>query len=207
MTLVHHILPSSGPVQGTLVFLHGLGDSPAGWSFLPSALPLPGLEVILVQAPIPYGPGWSWYDFEHPSRGRLDIGDSRTAVSALLDHLGRPAEKTFLGGFSQGAVMSIETALRGARPLAGVLAISGYVPLLEDYPAALTTRGCAIPILATHGPWDQVLPLEMVRPQMESLRSSGADLRFETFDKAHDLDMEEELPRIQEWIREKFSLA
>lgn len=207
MTLVHHILTSRGPVQGTIVFLHGLGDSPAGWSFLPAALSIPGLEIILVQAPIPYGPGWSWYDFENPGRGRLDIGDSRTAVSALLDHLQRPAEKTILGGFSQGAVMSIETALRGHLPLAGVLAISGYVPLLEDYPDALSKEGAAISILATHGPWDQVLPLEMVRPQMESLRSSGADLQFETFDKAHDLDMEEELPRIQGWIREKLSLG
>lgn len=207
MTLVHHVVPATGPVQGTLVFLHGLGDSPAGWSFLPSTLSLPGLEVVLVQAPISYGPGWSWYDFENPRRGRLDIGESRSAISSLLDFLDRPAGKTILGGFSQGAVMSIETALRGARPLAGVLAISGYVPLLEDYPSALSPQGTAIPILATHGPWDSVLPLDMVRPQMEALRSLGANLAFETYDKAHDLDMEEELPRIQGWVREKLSLA
>ena len=47
----------------------------------------------------------------------------------------------------------------------------------------------------------------MVRPQMEALRSLGANLAFETYDKAHDLDMEEELPRIQGWVREKLSLA
>lgn len=207
MTLVHHIIPGAGPVRGTLVFLHGLGDSPAGWSFLPSALSLPGLEIVLVQAPIPYGPGWSWYDFENPRRGRLDIGDSRSAASALLDLLDRPDGRTILGGFSQGAVMSLETALRGMRPLAGVLAVSGYVPLLEDYPAALSKVGTTIPILATHGPWDSVLPLDMVRPQMEALQTMGTGLLFETFDKAHDLDMEEELPRIQGWIRERLDLA
>lgn len=207
MTLVHHVVPCVGPVQGTLVFLHGLGDSPAGWSFLPAALALPGLEVILVQAPIPYGPGWSWYDFENPRRGRLDIGQSRAALSELLDQLDKVPAKTVLGGFSQGAVMSIDTALRGSLPLAGVLAISGYVPLLEDFPASLSKAGESIPVLATHGPWDNVLPLDMVRPQMEGLRSLGAKLEFETFDKAHDLDLEEELPRIQGWIREKLSLA
>lgn len=207
MTLAHHVLPCAGPVQGTLVFLHGLGDSPAGWSFLPAALALPGLEVVLVQAPISYGPGWSWYDFENPRRGRLDIGESRSAVAALLDLLDRPSEKTILGGFSQGAVMSIETALRGVRPLAGVLAISGYVPLLEDYPSALSDQGARIPILATHGPWDNVLPLDMVRPQMEAIQALGTGLVFETYDKAHDLDMEEELPRIRGWIRDGLSLV
>lgn len=207
MTLVHHVATGPGPARGTLVFLHGLGDSLSGWSFLPAALELPGLEVVLVQAPMPYGPGWSWYDFENPRRARLDIGQSRSAVSELLAHLDRPSGSTVLGGFSQGAVMSLETGLRGNLPLAGILAISGYVPLLEDFPASLSPEGARIPALATHGPWDTVLPLEMVKPQMEGLRQAGADLSFETYDKAHDLDVEEELPRIRGWLSERLSLA
>lgn len=207
MTLVHQIAPISGPVQGTLLFLHGLGDSLAGWRFLPEALSLKGLEVILVQAPIPYGPGWSWYDFENPKRGRFDIAQSRESVLELLGHLDRPSERTILGGFSQGAVMSIESGLRGAASLAGILAISGYVPLLEDYPAAFSGAGRRTPVLATHGPWDSVLPLDMVRPQMEGLRAAGADLLFETYDKAHDLDLEEELPRIRTWIGDRLALG
>lgn len=207
MTLVHHVVPCPGPVRGSLVFLHGLGDSPAGWSFLPAALTLPGLEIILVQAPIPYGPGWSWYDFENPRRGREDIGDSRRALLELLAHLDRPAGRTVLGGFSQGAVMSIEGGLRGPLALAGVLAISGYVPLLEDYPKAFSPTGAAVPVLATHGPWDSVLPLDMVRPQMEALAGAGANLVFETYDKAHDLDLEEELPRVRTWLEERLALA
>lgn len=207
MSLLHQIAPSSGPVRGTLLFLHGLGDSLAGWRFLPEALSLDGLEVVLVQAPIPYGPGWSWYDFENPKRGRLDIAQSREAVLELLRLLGRPAGRTVLGGFSQGAVMSIEAGLRGSTTLAGILAVSGYVPLLEDYPAALSQPGARTPILATHGPWDSVLPLDMVRPQMEGLRAAGADLLFETYDKAHDLDLEEELPRMRTWIAERLELV
>jgi len=207
MTLVHHVIVPSTPVRGTLVFLHGLGDSLSGWSFLPDALDLPGLEIVLVQAPIPYGPGWSWYDFENPLRGREDIADSRRALEALLSELGRIPGATVLGGFSQGAVMSIDTALRGTRPLAGVLAISGYVPLLEDFPAAFGSAAPGIRVLATHGPWDTVLPLDRSRVQMQALAERGANLAFEVFDKAHDLDVEEELPRIRSWLVEQLGLS
>lgn len=103
--------------------------------------------------------------------------------------------------------MSIEGGLRGPLALAGVLAISGYVPLLEDYPKAFSPTGAAVPVLATHGPWDSVLPLDMVRPQMEALAGAGANLVFETYDKAHDLDLEEELPRIRTWLEERLALA
>jgi phospholipase/carboxylesterase len=179
-----------------------LGDSEQGWTFFQQALGLPWLEVVLVRAPTPYFGGFSWYDFEDPSKVAQDLASSRQALGELLDHLAIPPERLILGGFSQGAVMSLEMTLRAAIPWAGTLAVSGYLPLWKDYPAAF---GAGLPrqrILATHGPWDPVLPYETSRRHMHHLKEHGAPVVFETFDKGHDLDMGEELPRVRAFLSE-----
>lgn len=208
-SLVHRIEPSRAERTGTLVFLHGLGDSPAGWDFLPDALELPGLEVVLVQAPIPYGPGWAWYDLDpslRPSAGTCaDIAESRGLLESLLVELGRPTQSVVLGGFSQGSVMALETGLRSELPLAGLLCISGYVPLIADYPAGFGHRAAQRRILCTHGSRDQVIPLDFAQSQVQALAAMGIGIEMETFDKPHGLDEEEELPRIREWLRETFA--
>jgi phospholipase/carboxylesterase len=208
-SLVHHVIPSTAPRRGTLVFLHGLGDSPAGWSFLPHALELPWLEIVLVQAPIPYGPGWAWYELDPSLRPtantRADIAASRGLLESLLGELGRPTESVVLGGFSQGSVMALETGLRSALPLAGLLCISGYVPLIADFPGGFGPRALERRILCTHGTWDQVIPHAFSESQSEALAAMGVPIRMETFDKPHGLDEEEELPRIRTWLEETFA--
>ena len=204
--LVHRRIASTEATQRTLVFLHGLGDSLAGWSFLPEALELPWLEVVLVQAPIAYGPGWSWYELDSSLRStgrtRLDIVANRAKVAVLLDHLGLDPARTILGGFSQGAVLSLETGLRSDKTLAGILPVSGYVPLLEDYPAGFGSAIDSQRILATHGHWDQVIPHALAQTQMQELAARGAPLVFESYDKAHDIDIHDELDRIRDWVSE-----
>jgi phospholipase/carboxylesterase len=207
-TLVHHIVPARAERKGTLVFLHGLGDSPAGWSFLPQALELPWLEIILVQAPIPYGPGWAWYELDPSlrptSNTRTDILKSSGLLESLLGKLGHPTESVVLGGFSQGSVMALETGLRSELPLAGLLCISGYVPLLADFPAGFGSRALERRILCTHGTWDQVIPHAFSQSQAQALAAMDVRIEMETFDKPHGLDEEEELPRIQAWLTETF---
>ena len=206
---VHHIVPSTAPRRGTLVFLHGLGDSPAGWSFLPQALELPWLEIVLVQAPIRYGPGWAWYDLNPSLRAtettREDITGSRGLLESLLGELGRPTESVVLGGFSQGSVMALETGLRSDLPLAGLLCISGYVPLLADFPAGFGSQALVRRILCTHGNMDQVIPHDFSESQAKALAAMGVRIEMETFDKPHGLDEEEELPRIKAWLQETFA--
>jgi predicted esterase len=210
-SLVHHIVPSTAERGGTLVFLHGLGDSPAGWSFLSQALELPWLEIVLVQAPIRYGPGWAWYDLNPSLRAtettRDDIGRSRGLLESLLGELDRPTESVVLGGFSQGSVMALETGLRSDLPLAGLLCISGYVPLLADFPAGFGSRALERRILCTHGDMDQVIPHTFSEGQAKALAAMGVRIEMETFDKPHGLDEEEELPRIKAWLEETFAQA
>ncbi|MEN9354782.1 MAG: hypothetical protein RL318_2107 [Fibrobacterota bacterium] len=194
--------PSSVPAKRTLVFCHGLGDSEQGWTFLQKALGLPWLEVVLVRAPTPYFGGFSWYDFENPANIARDLEASRKALGELLDHLAIPASQLLLGGFSQGAVMTLEMTVRAAAPWAGSLAISGYMPLWKEYPAAFGAGLSGQRILATHGPWDPVLSYETSKKHMTFLKENGAPLEFETFDKAHDLDMDEEIPRLRTFLSE-----
>ncbi len=204
--LIHHRIPSAKPASRTLVFLHGLGDSLAGWSFLPEALGLERLEIVLVQAPIPYGPGWSWYELDQSLRStaktKNDIQESRGKILALLSHLELDLSRTILGGFSQGAVMSLDTGVRFDEIFAGLLAISGYVPLLEDFPQCFGKAIANQRVLATHGHWDPVIPHALAQSQMTELARRGAPLEFESFDKAHDLDVDEELDRIRAWMSE-----
>jgi phospholipase/carboxylesterase len=194
--------PATQPIRRTLVFMHGLGDSEQGWTFLQQALELPWLEVVLVRAPEPYFGGYSWYDINTPERVAPDIAVSRQKLSELLDHLAIPREQLLLGGFSQGAVMAAEMTLRANESWAGSLCISGYVPLWRDYPANFGSGWKGQRILATHGPWDTVLPLDMARKQWGHLQEQGVELSFETFDKGHDLNMEEELPRLRQFLSE-----
>src|SRR5213080_116489 len=122
-----------------MVVMHGLGDSIAGFRWLPSALNLPWLNYLLVNAPDSYYGGYSWYNFIG------DIGPgvqrSRKLLFELLEAqpaAGFPADQITLGGFSQGCLMSLEVGLRYPDRLAGIIGISGYIcnpeKLIADLP-------------------------------------------------------------------------
>src|SRR5438270_2971657 len=114
--------------RSLLIMLHGLGDSIAGYRWLPPALDLPWLNYLLVNAPEEYYGGYSWYDFA----GDIvpGVNRSKKLLAELLDaqkEKGFPPDQITLGGFSQGCLMSLETGLRYPHRLAGIVGISGYV--------------------------------------------------------------------------------
>src|SRR5262245_21960032 len=92
-----------------LVALHGLGDSPAGYRWMPQELAIPNLNYLLVNAPDPYYTGYSWYDFSGDEG--VGIQRSRKLLFELLDaqcERGFPTEETVLFGFSQGCLMTVD---------------------------------------------------------------------------------------------------
>src|SRR5579863_469916 len=96
-----------------MVVLHGLGDSSAGFHWLPEALDLPWMNYLLVNAPTPYYNGYAWYDFFGEMAKGLD--QSRKLLFELLDAQrpkGFPTEQTILLGFSQGCLMTVEAGAR-----------------------------------------------------------------------------------------------
>src|SRR6185437_10844809 len=159
--------------------LHGLGDSIAGYRWLPSALNLPWLNYLLVNAPDAYYGGYSWYDFS----GDISPGveRSRKLLFELLgaqSAAGFPAEQITLGGFSQGCLMSLEVGLRYPHRLAGIVGISGYVCEPERLLKELSPVARQQRILVTHGTQDPMVRFAATRAQMQLLQDAGLNLEF-----------------------------
>ena len=189
-----------------LIALHGLGDSTAGYRWMPSALRLPWLNYLLVNAPDDYYGGYSWYDFAgNPGPG---IERSRKLLFALLDAQranGFPTEETVLFGFSQGCLMTVDVGFRYSHQFAGLVGVSGYVHeparlLQELSPVAKEQR-----MLFTHGTQDPIIPCAEVRRQVDGLKSAGLNITWREFAKVHTIAGDEELDVIRDFVSGVFS--
>jgi len=189
-----------------LIALHGLGDSTAGYRWMPSALRLPWLNYLLVNAPDDYYGGYSWYDFAgNPGPG---IERSRKLLFGLLDAQranGFPTEETILFGFSQGCLMTVDVGFRYPHRFAGLVGVSGYVHeparlLQELSPVAKEQR-----MLFTHGTQDPLIPCADVRKQVDGLKSAGLNITWREFAKVHTIAGDEELDVIRDFVSGGFS--
>jgi phospholipase/carboxylesterase len=184
-----------------MLVLHGLGDSLGGYRWLPEAMGLPWLSYRLVNAPDHYFGGYSWYDFA----GDVETGvrRSRRLLQGLLaecEREGHPAERTFLFGFSQGGLMTLDVGLRHERVLAGCVAVSGYVHDPEGLLRELSPVARQQRVLATHGTWDPLIPIGPVRQQIGRLRGAGLAIEWREFPKEHTIAGEEELGVIRGFV-------
>jgi phospholipase/carboxylesterase len=184
------------------VALHGLGDSPAGWRWLPGALDLPWLNYLLVNAPDEYFGGYSWFDY--PGDSAPGIHRSRQLLFELLDDLRAknfPADQITLGGFSQGCLMTIETGLHYPHRLAGLVGISGWVFEIENLLRDLTPVARTQRLLVTHGHFDPLIPFAGVREQIQKLQTAGLNVQWNEFPKEHTIHGTEEITVIREFVR------
>ena len=185
-----------------LVMLHGLGDSTAGYRWLPALLKLPWLNYILVNAPDPYFGGFSWYDFAgDPLPG---IARSRKMLFDLLDAKrteGFPTEQTTFGGFSQGCLMTWEVGLTYPHVFAGLVGISGYIHDAEKLLAIQSATAKQQRFLVTHGRQDQMIPFKAVQDQVTQIKAKGINVEWHEFMKAHTIAGEEEIDVIRKFIR------
>jgi phospholipase/carboxylesterase len=184
-----------------LIVLHGRGDSPAGFSFLPEALAIPELDYLMLQAPEPYYDGYSWYD--HPPNQLPGITRSRVLLEETLTAVWRQGyapERTLLFGFSQGCLMTLEFGSRYAHRLAGYVGISGYAYDVDAIVREAVPENRAGPWLITHGTRDDVLPVDRSRAQMEQLQAAGFALEYREYAKSHTIDDLDEIPFLRKWI-------
>lgn len=184
-----------------MIALHGLGDSIAGYRWLPSVLRLPGMNYLLVNAPDSYFGGFSWYDFSgEPGPGILR---SRKLLFDLLDAQrakGFPTEQTILFGFSQGCLMTVDVGLRYPHLFAGLVGVSGYVFEPEILLKELSAVAKQQRLLFTHGTQDPLIPFAQVREQINSLKAAGLPIEWHEFVKEHTIAGEEELEVIRKFI-------
>lgn len=204
-TLETELVPAADRASRRLmVVLHGLGDSREGYRWLPGALNLPWLNYLLVNAPDPYYGGYSWYDLAGDARPGVER--SRRLLTALLEEqerAGFPSAQTVLFGFSQGGLMTLDVGFRFARPLAGLVGISGYVHQPEQLLEQLSAAAFQQHALVTHGTDDPIIPFAAVREQINLLKAAGLRIDWREFVKEHTIAGEPEIEVIRDFVRRR----
>lgn len=133
-----------------------------------------------------------WYD--NTLRVPAEIQQSRDLISDLISVQlddGVAPENIFLVGFSQGAVMSIDTALRYPVRLGGIVSLSGYVLDPERLREEQHPANRRIPIYLAHGMRDQILDIEIGRENHRVLTDLGYDVEYHEYDTAHRVSSDE----------------
>jgi len=187
---------AGGDPQGLLVLHHGRGTDERDLLGLADFLdPERRLRVVTPRAPLqlPGSPGYHWYlvpRVGHPDPQTFEA--ARAALAELHDRLweesGIGPERTVLGGFSMGAVMSYATGLSAERPpVAGILAFSGFVPTVEGWEPALADRTGTRAFLS-HGSRDPVIGIEFAERAQELLAEGGLDVTYRTSELGHQID-------------------
>lgn len=196
MALVRLERPAAGAPQGLLVLHHGRGTDEGDLLGLADALdPERLLWVVAPRAPLtlPGSPGYHWYlvpRVGHPDPESFEA--ARAALAELHDELwaqsGVGPERTVLGGFSMGAVMSHAMALSAERPaVAGILAFSGFVPSVAGWEPALADRTATRAFIA-HGRADPVIGVEFGRRARDLLSAGGLEVAYRESDLGHQIE-------------------
>lgn len=208
--------------QYAVIWLHGLGAD--GSDFVPVVPELgledaPGVRFIFPHAPeipVTCNGGYimpAWYDIislDKHSR-RVDEGGilhSRTAIRQLIEReieRGIPSERIFLAGFSQGGAIAYTTALTHPAKLAGVIALSTYIPsagLLAE--ASAVNRD--IPVFSAHGSDDDVVSIELGLAARDLLVERGYQVEWQVYPMPHSVCIEE-VQAIGVWLKSRMVSA
>jgi phospholipase/carboxylesterase len=196
MMLDHIVVPDDlDNPDFTILGLHGRNAS--GSAFLPFVrqMQFERTRWILPSAPYaaPDDHDVRWW-FEHEQQNTDEIASSRLGIGALIDAQiadGVPPENIFLIGFSQGAVMALDAALRYPRRLGGVAALSGYVAHPDLLSAERHPANMRVPIFLAHGIKDDVLTIDVGRRNSEVLSSLGCTVDYREYDTAHRISSQE----------------
>ena len=188
----------------SIIWLHGLGAD--GHDFVPIAeeLALPEVRYVFPHAPVrPISlnngyPMRGWYDIFglglESQQDEAGIRAMQMEIEALIAEeisRGIPAERIVLAGFSQGGAMALQTALRHPARLAGVLALSTYLPIKQALAAEQHASNKTTPIFMAHGTDDTVILPGTAAMSRDVLREHGYALEWHTYDMPHSVCAEE----------------
>ncbi|MGY8562066.1 alpha/beta hydrolase [Paracidovorax citrulli] len=208
--------------QWAVIWLHGLGAD--GHDFAPVVPELlrphwPAIRFVFPHAPvqpITINNGVrmrAWYDIlgmDFRSRAdKVGVTASVQALDALVEAeiaRGIPAERILLAGFSQGGAVILSAALRWTRPVAGLIALSTYLPDLQAAADARVVDGIRPPVFMAHGRQDPVIPLAVAVDTAGVLNTLGFPIEWHEYPMAHAV-CAEELQALGDWLDARFASA
>ncbi|MGH8991518.1 MAG: thioredoxin [Acidimicrobiia bacterium] len=194
MELVTHVV-TNGPSPARLFLLiHGKGaDEHDLEPLLPHLDPGGRFEFVMPRAPLPFPPGFMWYTTDGIPKGGPELLPSVDALDDLLERTcvegGFAPSQAVIGGFSQGAALSLALGLRRSerpRP-AGVLAMSGFLP---ETPGVDYDFENAPPVLIQHGSADPLIPVSRGREAAQALSEAGVPVVYREYPMAHQVAVE-----------------
>lgn len=206
----------SGPdPTATILILHGLGAD--GNDFVPIAEELQLEQVGPVRFIFPHAPvlpvtinnGYrmrAWYDIlgfeEGAPQDETGLRRSQQLIEALLareKERGMPADRIVLGGFSQGCAMSLQAGLRHPERLAGIIGLSGYLPLAATTQAERSSASLQTPIFLAHGTHDEVVPLQRGEASRDALKAMGYEVEWHEYLMGHSV-VPLEIEELNDWL-------
>ncbi|HPR06385.1 MAG: alpha/beta fold hydrolase [Zoogloeaceae bacterium] len=199
-----------------VIWLHGLGAD--GHDFEPvvdafDEAALPPTRFVFPHAPmrpVTINGGYvmrAWYDIvsQEFAKRREDpagVHESAAQIEALIareNARGIPDERIVLAGFSQGGAIALHTALRHPARLAGVLALSTYLPLADTLAAEASEANRDVPIFMAHGRDDGVIPHDFAQQSFTQLKAAGYPITWQTYFVEHGIVMEE-IRDVEQWL-------
>jgi len=200
--------------HASVIWLHGLGAD--GNDFVP-VVPELGLQGKAVRFVFPHAPMQpvtinggmvmrAWYDIIDAAIRREDaagVAASQQHVEALIAReqgRGMPESRIVLAGFSQGGAIALHTGLRHEGRLAGILALSCYLPLADRLPAAASALNRDVPIFMGHGKSDPIVPFPRAAESRDFLQGMGYAIEWHEYPMPHSVCMEE-IADIGAWLQ------
>ena len=209
------VLTAPNP-EVAIIWMHGLGADGNDFVPLVKELDLAGLPPIRFvfphanAIPVTVNNGYvmrAWYDIVGSDIARREdetgLRSSQAAVEALIARevaRGIPPSRIILAGFSQGCAMTLQTGLRHPVALAGLMCLSGYVPLSAKVPTERSAASMATPIFMVHGRSDGVIPIARAEQSRDLLVSLGYQVEWHAYNMQHSL-CQEEIDHIGAWLK------
>lgn len=212
------ILPAKSAV-GSVIWLHGLGADGHDFSDIIPKLSLPKdlhLRFIFPHAPIraiTLNSGTrmrAWYDIHSLSdltrEDKEGIAQAQRSINQLIEEeisKGVLSNHIVLAGFSQGGAMALHTGLRYLKSLAGIIALSTYLPLADQLAVEASVVNKKIPIFIAHGNSDPILPLTLGKQTFQLLNQLGYPVEWQDYAMGHQVCYEE-IKAIGKWLSNCF---
>ena len=206
---------ATGPApSASVIWMHGLGADGHDFEPIVPELGLPGtLQVRFIFPNAPVRPVTlnmgmamrAWYDIIEIGGGRED-GEGLRASQAAIGQLiaaevarGIPASRIVLAGFSQGGAIAFQTGLRHPQRLAGIMALSTYLPLAGTVEDERSAANCDLPVFMAHGSVDPMISISRAQQSRKMLEALGYPLEWHEYPMPHSV-CPQEITDISDWL-------